>query len=167
MDHLFKLNTVLTNPNLSQQEKLHCVCAVTQALVPGADRVSLWLFDNNQTQITSLICFDALQQQYSSGTVLTRQDFGSYFDAILDREIVNAPDAALDPVTSCFAESYFRPLNIQSLLDYVLHRDFEPRGIICCESVARTVDWTKEDEVTLRKIARACSFFFNLCEKSL
>lgn len=162
MELLFKLNTVLTNPTLSQQEKLHSVCNITHSLVEGADRVSLWLFDDNFSQITSLICFDALQQQYTSGTVLTRKDFASYFEAILEREIVNAPDATLDPITSCFTESYFRPLNIQSLLDYVLHRDFQPKGIICCESVGRTVDWTEENELTLRKIARACSFFFDL-----
>ncbi|BDX04894.1 GAF domain-containing protein [Planctobacterium marinum] len=162
MDPLFKLNTCLTNPDLSGQQKLEMVCATVHKLIPGADRVSLWLFNESKSQVSSLICFDATSKSWCDQITLRREDFGIYFDAILNREFVDAPDAATHPDTKCFNESYFTPLNIQSLLDYILHRNFEPQGILCCESVGRQVHWSEEDKQTLKKIARSCSFFFNL-----
>lgn len=162
MDPLFKLNTCLTNPDLSGQQKLESVCKTVHKLIPGADRVSLWLFDESQSQISSLICFDATSKSWSEQVTLLREDFPGYFDAILHREFVDAPDAANHPDTECFNQSYFQPLDIRSLLDYILYRDFEPKGILCCESVGRQVQWSEHDKQTIKKIARSCSFFFKL-----
>lgn len=162
MDPLFKLNTCLTNPDMSGQQKLEAVCSTVHKLIRGADRVSLWLFDETKSQITSLICFDATSSTYTEQVTLRRQDFASYFDAIIHHEFVDAPEATSHPDTRCFNSSYFEPLNIQSLLDYILHQDFEPKGILCCESVGKKVQWTEQDKQTIKKIARSCSFFFDL-----
>ena len=161
---MLKLNMTLTNPRLSTDQKLEAVCSLTNDMIEGADRVSLWLFDEEKSQIESIMCLDSTQGKFTKGAILKQRDFTNYFDAILNQDVVNAPNAHTHESTSCFTESYFKPNNIISLLDFILHRDFKPAGIICCESVGRQVSWDESDIANLKKIAMACSMYFNIEE---
>ena len=44
---------------------------------------------------------------------LHKKDFKSYFDSLLKDPIIIAEDAVTHEATSCFAESYLKPLNPQ------------------------------------------------------
>ena len=162
MDWLIQLNSTLTNPAISRQKKLERICLITSELIRGANRVSLWAFEHERSQIRSVICFDDSTHTFTSDTILRKQDFAPYFDAILNRDVVNAPQACSHPATACFTESYFEPNGIVSLLDYVLHQDFKPKGIICCESTNSETQWQNSDVENLKKIASACSLYFEL-----
>lgn len=164
MDAFIRLTTTLTNPALTVDKKLKVICQVTSELVAGADRVSLWSFKENYSKIVSSVSYDRNKNKYGETSELSRNDFGAYFDAIIDNEIVKANDAREHLQTACFKELYFKPNNIYSLLDYILHHNFKPIGVICCESVGRQYDWTDEDVESLRRIARASSLYFHLDE---
>ena len=162
MNDLINLTSKLTNPTLNKDEKLRAICSQAANAIPGADRVSLWAFDNDFNEMHALMCLDTKQKEFTHGQVLFRKDCHPYFKGILNSEIIRAPDARNHRLTSCFNEIYFKPLNIYSLLDYILHQDFEPVGVICCESVDAISQWTDQDEEVLRKIARASSMHFSL-----
>jgi len=162
MDPFIKLTTKLTNPKVSIESKLKEVCLTTSSLIKGADRVSLWCFDENFESIKSLICYDSASRNYTSEVILSKTDFNDYFSGILKNEVINAPQARSHELTQCFNESYFVPLNIHSLLDFILHRDFNPHGVICCESVGKVTQWSDENVETLRRIARASSMYFRV-----
>ena len=162
MDALTKLTAKLTNPSISVNDKLVKICQVTHQLIEGADRVSLWVFSEDFSKINSLICYDAISGQYSSEQELSRSDYKEYFDAIIKKEVINAPQARDHVFTQCFNESYFQPLNIYSLLDFILYRDFEPTGIICCESVNNTAYWSDDNIETLKRIANMSSLYFTI-----
>lgn len=164
MDQFTKLTSKLTNPSINVQDKLKGICETTVSLVQGATRVSLWFFSPDFESIESLICYDASSRSYTSGQKLYKADCEDYFKAILQNEIINAPDAREHDSTKCFKEVYFEPLNIYSLLDYILHRDFNPHGIICCESVNKITQWSDKDIDTLKKIARVSSMYFTYQE---
>lgn len=74
--------------------------------------------------------------------------------------MINAPQARTHDITKCFNETYFEPLNIHSLLDFILHWEFIPQGIICCESVGKEVQWAERDIESLKRIARVSSMYF-------
>ncbi len=162
MDPFIKLTTKLTNPKVAVADKLREICITASSLIKGADRVSLWRFDENFQSIESLICYDCKSNEFSSGLVLKQSDFSDYFTAILKDEVINAPQAREHELTQCFNESYFKPLEIHSLLDFILHRDFEPQGIICCESVGKVTQWSDENVETLKRIARVSSMYFRV-----
>ena len=164
MDAFTKLTTKLTNPSLSVKDKLKEVCLITAAQIKGAHRVSLWIFGKNFDSIEPLICYDATNHTFPDGQVLNQSDYKEYFDGVLQNEVVCASDARNHELTKCFNESYFEPLNIYSLLDYILHRDFEPQGVICCESIGNITDWSEQDIETLKRIARASSMYFKYDE---
>jgi len=164
MDSFIRLTTKLTNPKVSVEDKLKEICLTTSALVKGADRVSLWRFDDNFEFIESLICYDVKEHSFTCGQKLNRADFGAYFNGILEQDVINAPEARTHPLTECFTESYFNPLDIYSLLDFILHENFSPTGIICCESVGKVTQWTSDNVKSLRRIANSSSMYFNFTD---
>jgi hypothetical protein len=164
MDTFIKLTTKLTNPTVNEQDKLKSICNAVVSLVKGADRVSLWVFSSNFDSIESIICYDSATSSYTSGQQLNKSDFKAYFDGILGTEVINAPQARTHEITKCFNEVYFKPLNIHSLLDFILHQEFQPRGIICCESVGEVTQWSDKDIESLKRIARASSMYFKFSE---
>jgi hypothetical protein len=160
MDKFIKLTATLTNPIVNERDKLKEICNTTASLIKGADRVSLWVFSPDFESVESIICYDAATGNYTSGQRLNKSDFNHYFEGILAKEVINAPQARTHDITKCFNETYFEPLNIYSLLDFILHREFIPSGIICCESVGKVTQWADEDIESLKRIARASSMHF-------
>jgi len=160
MDKFIKLTARLTNPTVNEQDKLKEICTTAASLIKGADRVSLWVFSPDFESIRSIMSYDTATRSYTSGQQLNKSDFSNYFEGILDKEVINAPQARTHDITKCFNEAYFEPLNIYSLLDFILHREFIPRGIICCESVGEVMQWSDRDIESLKRIARASSMYF-------
>lgn len=165
MEAFLRLTSSLTNPALTEEKKQKVICEITAEVITGADRVSLWTFKDNYSKIVSSVNYDSINNQYSENTELKREDFADYFDAIINNDVIKAADARADPLTACFKDLYFTPNNIYSLLDFILHHDFKPIGIICCESVGKIYQWSDDDVQSLRRIARASSLYFHLDEK--
>ncbi|EDY83706.1 hypothetical protein VDG1235_3333 [Verrucomicrobiia bacterium DG1235] len=125
-----------------------------------ADLVSIWTFDSDLSQIECQSRFDAIDNSYSKGLLLKRSEYPNYFRAIVEDNLVNAPNARIQNATKEFTDSYFIPNGIRSLLDFILHKDFTPIGIICCENRRSIRHWSAEDENYLRTIATLTSFLF-------
>ena len=123
-----------------------------------ANFVSLWRFDDELTKITCRHAFDAITGETSSGQELFREDFPTYFDVIVQENTVCAPDARTDRITQELSEPYFVPNDVVSLLDFVVHHDFRPVGVICCESKRVRREWSEQDRRYLLKLATLASF---------
>ncbi|GLX80937.1 GAF domain-containing protein [Thalassotalea eurytherma] len=159
MDAVTKLSMTLSKPRQSTDSKLQEICLCIQRLIPQADRISLWSLSDAKDNIVCHLMIDSAGQT-TSNTVLEKRDFSEYFDAILKHQVVNAPDARKHPSTACFNEGYFIPNDIFSLFDYIIHHDFEPVGIICCESTRQVAQWREDQIKSLKRIANISSLFF-------
>lgn len=123
-----------------------------------ADLVSVWRFEKDHQLIRCLCALDALTGAFSRDQELRREDFPTYFAAVIEENIVCAPDARTHPVTQELTAAYFAPNGIVSLLDFIVHHDFHPVGIICCESRTQRRDWSESDRAYLRSLAALASF---------
>ena len=83
------------------------------------------------------------------------------FNYILTNQVLDASDARNNDVTKPFSHSYFEPLNIYSLLDYIYILDSKPLGVICCESVGSKVTWSHVDKESLIKVADVTNLFLS------
>jgi hypothetical protein len=162
LDILTRLAITLSKPNQPTDVLLRYICLSTVQAISGCNRASLWVFNEAKDEIRCLYCYEKLTNTYSSDFILTKKDFPAYFDGIISNQVVMASDARQHPTTSCFNKSYFEPNNIYSLLDYIFHEDFTPKGIICCESVGATTQWQVDDIVVLKRIATMASTFFRI-----
>jgi GAF domain-containing protein len=125
-----------------------------------ADKTGVWTFDRDLTQIECRCGYDALSETFSSGQILKRSEFPLYFQRIVEDSYVCAPQAHLQVATREFVEPYFKPAGIVSLLDYILHDNARPYGVICCENRRGIRNWSEADQAYLRSIAVLTSFLF-------
>lgn len=124
----------------------------------GSNRVSIWHFDAERTSIISDCYYIAEEDRFSSGQVLTSADAPSYFAAILTEQYIVAPRAREQRLTKELSRSYFEPNQIYSLLDYIIHANFTPIGVICCEHAYAVRDWSEADKNYLLSISTLVSF---------
>ncbi len=158
--NLKNLAVKISDPNISSNRKLNQICKELKALIPGANRVSLWLFNKKYSALNCLICLDE-NNDVSNGSVLTAEDSPAYFNYILTNQVLDASDARNNDVTKQFTSPYFEPLDIYSLLDYIYILDNKPLGVICCESVGSKITWSHTDKESLIKIADVTNLFLS------
>ncbi|MGJ8639645.1 MAG: GAF domain-containing protein [Opitutaceae bacterium] len=133
-----------------------------------ADLVSIWYFNKAQTEIRCQIYYDSHLQSFKRGQILYRKDFPHYFQAIIEETCIAAVDAQRQMATRELSEAYLIPNGIQSILDFILHQDSVPVGVICCECRDTRRDWTDTEKGKLRVIAELLShrFHFDLAESA-
>ena len=158
--NLKNLAVKISDPNVSSNRKLKQICKELKALIPNANRVSLWLFNKEYSTLNCLICLDE-NNDVSSGTVLYTENSPAYFNYILANQVLDASDARNNEVTKPFSHSYFEPLDIYSLLDYIYTLNSKPLGVICCESVGSKVTWSQADKKSLIKVADVTNLFLS------
>jgi two-component system, NtrC family, sensor kinase len=141
--------SVSSHPAVRQGDVLtvchHITSQVAQLL--GIERVSVWLFN---AELTELVCQDLYllsQNQHSAGAVLKQSAFADEFAYLLTSKHLAAHDPYNDPRTQGYIEGYLRPNGITAMLDGVIRLGEEPVGTLCLEHVNRLHRWT-DDEIT-------------------
>jgi GAF domain-containing protein len=109
-------------------------------------RVSVWFLDAARKKITCADLFDRGSKQHSSGVELFAKDFAPYFVALETERTIAANDAHKDPRTSCFSESYLKPLGITSMLDVPIWVAKKMVGVVCHEHVGKARTWNRDEE---------------------
>lgn len=125
-----------------------------------ADIVSIWFFNKSQTAMHCQIYYDAQTKTFEKGQVLLRNDCPHYFEVIIEDKCIAAPDSQHQNATRELAKDYLIPLGIQSTLDFVLHDDHAPVGVICCENREAPRIWSDQDRNSLCAIAELVSLRF-------
>lgn len=143
--------------SLNRSTLLRAVCEDIAENIK-ANRVSIWRFDENNTKIVCECYMTVDKQEFSEGQTLNASDAPEYFKTILEEKYVEATDARDHSATRELTEIYFEPADIYSLLDFIIHKNFSPVGIICCENAYEKRDWTEEDKSYLRQISTLFSF---------
>lgn len=155
------LSVYLSNPRVSLKEKLLKICLAVKSDIPTCDRVSIWLFSEDYSAMTSLMCIDEKGVK-SKGEMLFSKDFSNYFEHIVNQEILVASDARVNEVSQCFNVGYFDEHNIFSLLDITFKKDDDtPLGIICCERTGDKTEWQINEIEVLKSISTKASLFIS------
>jgi two-component system sensor histidine kinase/response regulator len=110
------------------------------------ERVSVWLYNDNQTELHCISLYERTSRQHSSGLVLTEEKFKDELDALKKARYVDADDPCNDPRTKGYRESYLEPLGITAMLDCSIISGGSHRGVICFEHVNHPHHW-EHDEV--------------------
>mgnify|MGYP000284788599 CR=1 FL=1 len=145
--------------NLDPQDVFKAICLDASENL-DANLTSVWTFDKARTQIECQASFDKSSNTFSQGQILKRDDFPSYFSYITEDNIINATDVRTHYATKELVECYFDPMQVVSLLDFILHKNYQPVGVICCENKHETRKWSTQNEDYLRALSALTSFNF-------
>jgi len=145
---------------LSTEDTLKAICIDLSKDV-SADLVSIWFFDEDLTMMECQAHYDATSETFKKGQVIERSQYPTYFQAIIEETYVSAPDSQNQLFTRELAKDYLIPNNIKSILDFILHEDLAPVGVICCENRNETRNWSEADKRHLRIVATLISHRFD------
>lgn len=106
------------------------------------DRASIWLYSDDKKSIICQQLYVKSENKYYQDIELLESDYKPYFDALIENAIIVAHDAETHPATSCFLDSYLKPLGIKSMLDVPIIYKNELIGVICIESCTPR-EWDK------------------------
>jgi len=109
------------------------------------ERMSVWLFNNEKPAIISLGEYDSRTKTFSKNSILKKEDYARYFDALHENKIILAEDIYTHPFTKEFNEDYAKPLGICSLLDIPIRISGELIGVMCYEKTEKIKKFTAEE----------------------
>ena len=114
---------------------------MTDAKTIGVDRVSVWLFSDDLSEMVCTECYDRSANSHMSSMRLKQSDYPRYFTALTENRILAADDARQDERTKEFTDTYLIPLNITSMLDIPIRRGGQMVGIVCHEHTGHKRSW--------------------------
>ncbi|MDF2179508.1 ATP-binding protein [Aliiglaciecola sp. CAU 1673] len=133
---------IIDTGNVAQAEEY-----ILQVLLRGlkVERASLWMLDSDSSCMRCELLIDLHHQTREEDTILTRQQYPRYFEALDTKLIIAAEDAKTNPLTCEFTEGYLNPLHIQSILDAPIRHRGKMVGILCCEQIGKQREWRDEE----------------------
>lgn len=134
---------------------------VTESI--NADRCSIWLYNQDRTSIICQQLYIKSEKTWYQNIELFKKDFHDYFFALLVNPIIVADNAETHKATSCFTESYLKPLGIKSMLDVPIIYRGETIGVICIESFTKR-KWDKVEIDFAQILASLFSFSYSVKE---
>jgi PAS domain S-box-containing protein len=120
------------------------------AFATGCERVNVWLFNDEETELRCIDLYEATPARHSSGMILSEDDFGDEIAFLKASRYVAADDPLTDPRTRGYVEPYLKPQGITSMLDAVVQASGRHFGLLCFEHVNKAHSWTRDE------IAFAC-----------
>jgi formate hydrogenlyase transcriptional activator len=109
-------------------------------------RVSIWLFNDEHTELCCQHLFDRDRKVHESGAILQVGKYPQYFKALEESRTIAADEARTHPYTSEFAAGYLDVLNIFSMLDVPIRREGRVAGVLCNEHTGSPRAWRVEEQ---------------------
>jgi PAS domain S-box-containing protein len=108
-------------------------------------RVSVWMYNDDETQLVCQDLYEHDRAEHSSGFILAGADFANEFRALKLSKYVDASDALSDPRTAGYVEGYLKPLGISSLLDVSIQAGSRHYGVLCFEHIGLARYWHADE----------------------
>ena len=128
------------------QASLGSLTSVTAATL-DVERVSIWLLTPARDRLRCIDLFRAESGKHSSGQEIEVAHYQEYFDTLFNCEHIAADDAMNDARTRCFAEGYFKPLGVGSMLDVPILLGGRVEGVLEVKHVGAPIKWTAEQRL--------------------
>jgi PAS domain S-box-containing protein len=128
-------------------ERATAIITEKVAEIIEVERVSVWMLNQELSQLSCADLFERTPARHSSGNVLIPADYPMFFQALASGRAIDAHDAGRDSRTAELLESYLRPLAISSMLDSTVRVFGEVAGVVCLEHTGEQRSW-ELDEIT-------------------
>jgi PAS domain S-box-containing protein len=134
---------------------------VTESI--NTDRCSIWLYNEDKSEIICEQLHVKSENNWYQDITLYKKDFQPYFLSLLENPIIIANDAETHQATSCFTETYLKPLGVKSMLDVPIIYKGETIGVICIESLTLR-EWDSVEVDFAQLLSSLYSFTYSVKE---
>ncbi|MCK5942541.1 MAG: GAF domain-containing protein, partial [Planctomycetes bacterium] len=105
------------------------------------ERASVWLFSEDNRELTCRDLFVRSKGEHESGCVLHAADCATEFETLRRSLYVDVHDTSSDPRAASYRESYLEPHKISSMLDATIRFGGRCYGTLCLEHVGTRHTW--------------------------
>ena len=142
------LARIARNAEITRGSRIQALRALTREVAQalGADYVGFWGYNPERTSVVSEANYSRKSGEWSDGVVLAEKDFPVYFSKLKDERVLPVVDCFTSEYTAELKEPYCVPHDIRSLVDAPVLFDGDMVGIICCEVVGASREWSGEDK---------------------
>lgn len=118
------------------------------------ERMSVWLFNEDKTEIVSIGEYDLPTHTFNKNSHLEKEKYPCYFRAINENEIVLVENVHTHPQTIELDQDYSVPYNVISLMDIPMRLEGELIGVMCFEKTG-TIErvFSKKEQIFALSIA--------------
>ena len=109
-------------------------------------RVSVWLYNQDHSNLECIDLYDLSKQHHSCGRMLAKENYPTYFQALATERTIDVRDALNDSKTVELKASYLEVHDIVSMLYAPIWLWGRLVGVVSCEQVHKMRDWTLEEE---------------------
>ena len=145
------------------------VLVETTSCILGVARTSAWRLVEKDTEREAIVLLDlfefAKKEHVTDEIVLNALSFPCYFAALRRETYIVAHDAATDPRTSEFTESYLRPLGITAMLDVPVFIKGRLAGVLCLEHVGEPRVWDDNELAFAAAVGNMIAVTFEAAER--
>ena len=129
--------------------------ALVAEVVPAMkiSQASVWMADATGRGIRLLAGFPKESFRELEEAVILEADAPNYFAAIREERVLAVDGTFDDARTAELAESYFKPMDVRSLLDGGMIVGGQLIGVICLETAGFQRAWTAEEQVFARALS--------------
>ncbi|GBC84017.1 Cyclic di-GMP phosphodiesterase PdeB [bacterium HR11] len=144
-----------TEPALAEGrlDDLWPVLTATVADVLGVERVNVWEFSPDGSELRCRMGFERTARRHSAGDVLPMYRYPRYLEALQSGLVIEAPDVHQDPRTAELTADYWAPLGIASSLDAPIRLRGRVVGVLCCEHVGTPRTWAPDEVAFVTEVA--------------
>ena len=136
------------------------------------DRVSVWLYNRDQSKIHCLNLFESHANRHTRGTKLTAGDYPAYFQALAQEPTIAISDANTNPIDPELQASYLphgrtvlSPHGLIAMLDTPIRVGGQIVGVVCYEHTELTRQWTLDEQNFAGSIADLVSLCLEARER--
>lgn len=158
LEQLRQLGLALADGRLKRQAYRFAMLALLREHL-ACTRVSLWRFEGHGEQLR-LVCRGSVAEPGQAdlqGEVLSQAEFRTYFAELAREGVYACEDTFQSPVLAALRDSYLRPQDVRSLMDVSFTVNGRLYGVLCCEQVGLTRQWTRAEIATLLRFGRLVS----------
>ncbi len=116
--------------------------AKTASTVLKVTRVNIWKYDGENKEITCLADYHSLPSENIKGLKMKAVEYPIYFKHLTNEDVLAMHDARNDEQSREFANSYFIPYDIYSMMDIPIKIEGKMEAIICFEQTNHQRSWT-------------------------
>ena len=141
------LAIVASSEHVAEGNLLELCSVVTQKVgnLFDIERTSVWLFNQDNSELQCIYQFEKRGNKITSGTTLTESEFKEEFHYLKTLKFVDINDPLNDPRVAGYVESYIKPNNISALLDAIVRIGGRNLGTLCFEHVGIQHVWTPDE----------------------
>lgn len=149
------LNQLTKNSAINQGKSEIAFQAITEAIAKTmkVERASIWFFKGIKNKLKCGNLYELSLDRHTKNQEIYLADYPHYFQILQTEGTISIQEAPIDPRTEELANSYLKPLNIQSIMNTFVYLAGEKIGIISLEQIGTHRDWSLEDETFLRSTA--------------